>query len=151
MKEYRAGFSFNISLPDYMSKTIGLNDAASIQYKSDEKDVYGFVVIDTKEELELAELKFESINLFYDQFIVDFLKDEKKRSVSKPLNKKVGESNFIEVDVSYYDTDAKTEIYYLVGVVETKKAYYKVLTWTTLAARDSFKTDFQKILYSIKD
>jgi hypothetical protein len=125
LKEYKAGHTFNVSLPDYMTKTAGINSASAIQYKSAVKDVYGFIIFDTKEELGLVEMKYSSTNEFYEDFIKDFLIDEDKRKVSKPLTQKNGDINFIECDVTYYDKDAKTEIYYLVGIVETKTAYYK--------------------------
>ena len=48
MKEFKAGHTFNISLPDYMNKTMGLNDVSSIEYKSEVKEVYGFVIYDLK-------------------------------------------------------------------------------------------------------
>ena len=149
--EYKAGHTFNISLPDYMSKTAGINSASAIQYKSTVKDVYGFIIFDTKEDLGLVEMKYSSTNEFYEDFIKDFLNDEDKRKVSKPLSQKNGDINFIECDVTYYDKDAKTEIYYLVGIVETKTAYYKVLSWAVAENKDKFKADFQKILYSLKD
>jgi len=151
LKEYRAGHTFNVSLPDYMTKTAGINSASAIQYKSAVKDVYGFIIFDTKEELGLVEMKYSSTNEFYEDFIKDFLIDEDKRKVSKPLSQKNGDINFIECDVTYYDKDAKTEIYYLVGIVETKTAYYKVLSWAVAENKDKFKADFQKIVYSIKD
>ena len=150
-KQYKAGHTFDISLPSYMSKTGGINNAATIQYQSVVKDVYGFVILDTKEELSLIEMNFGSVNEFYEDFIKDFLKDEKKRKISKPIAQTKGNINFIEVDASYYDKDAKTEIFYLVGIVETSKAYYKVLSWSTVENKDKFKADFQQIMYSIKD
>jgi hypothetical protein len=150
-KQYKAGHTFDISLPSYMSKTGGINNAATIQYQSVVKDVYGFVILDTKEELSLVEMNFGSVNEFYEDFIKDFLKDEKKRKISKPIVQTKGNINFIEVDASYYDKDAKTEIFYLVGIVETSKAYYKVLSWSTVENKDKFKADFQQIMYSIKD
>ncbi len=151
LKQYKAGHSFDIGLPDYMSRTVGLNSASAIQYKSTLKDVYGFVIFDTKEDLILADLKYSSVNEFYEDFIKGFLKDEKKRKVSNPQSQKIGDINFIECDVTYYDKDAKAEIYYLVGIVETKTAYYKVLSWSAAEKKDKFKADFQKILYSLKD
>lgn len=151
LKEYKAGHTFNVSLPDYMTKTAGINSASAIQYKSAVKDVYGFIIFDTKEELGLVEMKYSSTNEFYEDFIKDFLIDEYKRKVSKPLSQKNGDINFIECDVTYYDKDAKTDIYYLVGIVETKTAYYKVLSWAVAENKDKFKADFQKIIYSIKD
>ena len=96
-------------------------------------------------------LKTQNILDFYDEFIKDFLKDEPKRKVSTPINKKNGTTNFIETDVSYYDNDSKVEIYYFVGIVETANAYYKILCWGTLETKDTYKADFQKIFYSLKD
>lgn len=151
MKEYKAGHVFNISLPDYMNKTAGINTASAIQYKSEVKDVYGFVIYDTKEELGYIELNYTSINDFYDEFMKDFLTGEDKLEVSKAISKKIGENNFIESDATYFDKDANMEIYYLIGIVETKKAYYKVMSWTSKEKKDTFKADFQKILYSLKD
>lgn len=150
-KQYKAGHSFNVSLPDYMSKTSGLNTASAIQYKSAVKDVYGFIIFDTKEELSLMEIKYASISEFYEEFIKDFLIDQEKRKVSKPTFQKKGEINFAECDASYYDKDAKIEIFYSVGIVETKTAFYKVLSWSSADQKDKFKADFQKIIYSIND
>ncbi|MFZ4398662.1 MAG: hypothetical protein ACOYO1_01410 [Bacteroidales bacterium] len=151
VREYRIGHVFNVSLPDYMSKTIGLNNASVFQYKNAVKDVYGFIIEDSKEELSMAELNYTSINEFYEDFIKDFLKDEENRKISKPETQKKGEINIIECDASYYDKDAKIEIYYLVGIVETKYAYYKVLSWSAAENKTKFKADFQKIVYSLKD
>lgn len=151
LKEYKAGHVFYISLPDYMSKTVGLNSSSIIQYKSAVKDVYGFVIEDNKEELALADLNYVSLAEFYEDFIKDFVVDQDKRAVSKPVYKKVGTTNFVESDVTYYDKEATIEIYYLVGIVETKDAFYKVLSWSSAENKDKFKADFQKILYSLKD
>lgn len=151
LKEYKVGHIFYVSLPDYMKKTAGLNSSSAIQYKNSVKDVYGFVIEDYKEELELAEITYTSLNEFYEEFITDFVKDEEKRTVSKPKTQSKGGINFIESDVTYFDKEAEMEIYYLVGIAETKSAYYKVLSWTAATNKDKFKADFQKILYSIKD
>jgi len=151
LKQHKAGQVFYVSLPEYMSKTVGLNSASTIQYKSVLKDVYGFVIVDSKPELELAELKFASINEFYEHFIDGFLAEQEKREISKPVYKKVGDVSFAESDAVYFDKDADAMIYYLVGIVETKDSYYKVLSWSSAANKDKFKADFQKILYSLKD
>jgi len=151
LKEYKAGHSFNVSLPDYMSKTSGLNSASAIQYKSTVKDVYGFIIYDTKEDLTLAEMNFSSISEFYENFIGGFLAKAEKREVSNPKSQKKGDVNFIESDLTFYSPEAQTDIYYLVGVVETKKAFYQVLSWSSAENKNKFKADFQKILYSLND
>jgi hypothetical protein len=151
IKEYKAGHVFYVSLPDYMSKTTGINDAAVIQFKNTIKDVAGFIIEDNKEELTLAQMTFSSIIDFYDYFIKDFLVNEKKRNISQAVSKTIGETKFIECDASYYDKDSKLEIYYFIGIAETKDAFYKVLCYGSLENKDKFKADFQKILYSIRD
>jgi hypothetical protein len=151
LKQYTVGHPFTISLPDYMSKTSGVNNSAAIQYKNEVKDVYGFVIMDDKEGLKLAELNYSSIKEFYDEFIKGFIEGEEQVKQSKPVSQQQGGVNFIESDLSFFDKDAKTEIYYLVGIVETKKAYYTVLSYCTLENKSKFKDDFKKILYSLKD
>lgn len=151
VKEHTGGHIFHVSLPTYMSRTMGLNSASIIQYKSTVKDVYGFIIEDNKEDLKLADMEFSSINEFYENFIKNFLKDEEKRTVSNAKFKQVGGINFAESDATYYDADVKGEIYYLVGIVETKSAFYKVLSWSSAEDKDKFKADFQKIVYSLKD
>jgi hypothetical protein len=150
-KEYTVGHQFYVSLPDYMNRTVGLNNAASFQFKNLIKDVAGFIVEDSKEELRLAEMNYASINEFYEDFIKDFLKDEEQRTISPILSQTKGGINFIECDATYKDKDSDLEIYYFVGIVETNSFYYKVLCYGTVENKDKFKPDFQKILYSIKD
>ena len=151
LKEYQIGHVVSVSLPDYMSRTMGLNSSSILQYKSTVKDVYGFIIEDNKEELTLVEMNYSSINEFCEDFAKDFLKDEKKKTFSYPEYKKIGDINFAEFDATYYDKEAKTEIYYLIGIVETKTSYYKVLSYTSKENKNKFKADFQSILYSLKD
>lgn len=150
-KEFKAGHSFTISLPEYMSRTVGLNNAAAIQYKSAVKDVAGFIIYDLKEELALAEMNFTSAREFYDSFIEDFLADQEDRKLSEPISQTKNGINIVEAEVTYFDKEAEIEIYYLVGVVETKKSFYKVLSWSGADKKNTFKSDFQKILYSLRD
>jgi hypothetical protein len=150
-KTHKAGHVFDIDIPEYMSRTIGLNSASAIEYKSTVKNVYGFVIFDTKEELAVADMKYFSITEFYEDFMKDFLKEEEVKNISKPTSLKKGDNQIMECDVTFLDKESKVEIYYLVGIVETKKSYYKVLSWAAADKKATFKADFQKILYSIKD
>lgn len=151
MKTITVGHPFTISLPDYMTRTIGLNSNAALEYKNTVKDVFGFVIIDDKESLRLAEISFSGVEEYYEDFIKDFIEGEEKVKQSKPLVQQNAAGKFLEADLSYFDKDAKTEIYYLVGLVETPKSYYKILSYCTLENKAKFKEDFKKILYSLKD
>jgi hypothetical protein len=147
----KAGHVFTISLPSYMTKTAGVNNAASIQFKNTIKDIYGIVIYDSKEELKMVDMLFSSVTEFFESFSKDFLKDEEKRTISKPISKKIGNTNFIEFEASYYDKESKIEIAYVIGVVETPTTFYKILCWSSSENKDKYKADFQKIIYSLKD
>jgi hypothetical protein len=146
----KVGNVFNIDIPDYMNRTVGLNDVATVQYKNSVKDIYTIVIEDSKEELAIADIFYSSLKEFQEEFEKDFIKEEEKRTSSTPLFTTKNDNNFVEYEVSYYDEELKIEVYYLVGIVETKSHFYKVLSWTNLANKDKFKVDFQKILYSLK-
>lgn len=150
-KSFKIGLPFYISLPEYMNRTVGLNSSANFQYKSEVKDVYGFVIGDDKDELKLAELNFSTVTEFYNDFMKTFLADVEKKNIGTHAVKKIGDNNFLECDVTYFDNDAGGEIYYLIGIVETKTAFYKILSWALAENKDKFKPDFQNILYSFKN
>lgn len=150
-KEVKVGHVFSIVVPNYMNKTSGLNSAASIQFKNSVKEVYSIVVEDAKEDLKLSEIAYADAKEFFDEFMKDLMKDEEKPVASKEIIKKVGTTTVVEADLKLHDKESKSDIYYLVGVVETQGYYYKVLSWTTAENKDKYKADFQKILYSLKD
>jgi hypothetical protein len=131
----------------YSEKLIGEDDGNRLPINIDLNSVY----CNPKEDLKLAELNYGSLKEFYEYFINDFLVDEEKRTISEPVYKKNGTINFVECDASYLDKDANIEIYYLVGIVETKDNYYKVLSWSSVDNKAKFKEDFRKILYSVRD
>lgn len=151
MKEHKAGHVFYVSLPDYMTKATDLNDAASIQFQNTVKDIYGYVIYDTKEELELVNMKFSNATEFYETFIKDFLAKQKSRKVSEPQINNINGNSYVESDVTYYDKDSKLEIYFYVGIVETKNAFYKLLCYGGIESKEKYKKDFQAILYSLRD
>lgn len=151
MKNYKAGHAFDVSLPDYMTETTGINDVATIQFNNTVKDIGGYIIVDTKKELELVQMKFSSAQEFYENFIVDFLVKQKNRTISEPKVHSIEGLNYVECDASFYSKESKIEIYYYVGIVETKNAYYKLLCYGGIDSKEKYKADFQKILYSIKD
>lgn len=150
-KQYTVGHPVTISLPEYMIRTIGINEAAMFQYKNEVKEVYGFVIEDNKEEMAMADITFSSIGEVYEDFIKDFIEGEQQVKQGNPISQVKGTTKFLEADVSFYDTTAKAEVYYLIGIVETKTSFYKVISYCELANKAKFKEDFRKIIYSLKD
>jgi len=151
MKEHKAGHVFYVNLPDYMTKTTDLNDAASIQFINKIKDIAGYIIFDTKEELELVNMKFSNATEFYETFIKDFLVKQKSRKVSEPQIKCMNGNTYVESDVTYLDKESKMEIYFYVGIVETKNSFYKLLCYGGIDSKEKYRSDFQAILYSLKD
>lgn len=149
--EKKIGHTFYISVPDYFTKTLDLNDQAVVQYESAVKDAYCFVIEDSKEDLELANMKFISINDFYTYFENDFLKDLKKRKIDKPTSFKNGDASYMQVDASYYSEEAKADIYYQVTLIETKSYFYKVYCYTALDNKPNIKSDFDKLGASLHE
>lgn len=151
MKNYKAGHAFEVSIPDYMTKTTGLNDDATFQFHNSVKDIAGLIIVDTKEDLELVELKYSNAQEYFESFIDNFLVKQKNRVISAPMIQSFDNVDVIECDASFYSKESKIDIYYLVGVAETKNAFYKLLCFGSLEDKEKYKSDFQKILYSIKD
>lgn len=151
VKTLKAGHEFTISIPDYMSRTAGLNQAASIQFKNAIKDAYGFVIEDTKSELKVADLSFTSVKEYYDYFINNYAKDVDDKKISTTNAFKKGENNYIEVSVSYRNKDEDYTYNDYICIIETPTCFYKVICWSSLEEKDKYKKDFQDIAYSLKD
>jgi hypothetical protein len=152
LKEYQAGKVFSVSIPDYLTNTVGYNDFATFQYENLDKGISGYAIIETKEEIELSEKEYgTSIGDFYNAYAKELLPDAEARSFSKTQFKTIGEIKFAEGDFSYFDGELKEDMFCLVGVVETKSSFYIVYSWCLAKDKTKYKSDFQKILYSIKD
>lgn len=150
-KEHKAGHVFYLSLPDYVQKTMGLNDAASLQFRNDELAVYGIVIVDDKSEMKDFDMSFASLEDYYKDFAGNFLKDLDRRRVGLPVSKTQGSVKFMECDASYYDKELGGELAYLVACAETPTAFFKIICWTTMGNRIKYKEDFRKIIYSLRD
>lgn len=150
MDKYKVD-DFTVSLPYYMSKTGGLNNEAAIQFRNMVKDVSGYIVKEEKAVKEIDNAANPDINQFYDQFLKEFLIDKKERKIVAAKESTNGEAKFISTDLTYLDDETMIYYYYFVGIVETKNAFYKVICSSTLDTKNLFKSDFQKIFYSLKD
>lgn len=146
---YTAGFTFNISLPAYLSKTSGISPDSSMEYKSEKNDVHGYVIVDNKKTNNIPYTY--SATDYRDEILKDFFIDEEKREVSKSDFFKKGDVNFIETDLTIFDKQKKKTVYYFIGIAETSKAFYRFISWTSESNKNKAKSDFENILYSIKD
>lgn len=147
----KVGHVFSITVPDYMTRTIGINDASSVQFKNEVKEVYTFVIEDSKADLELVDMKFSSAMEFYEDFIKDFLKSAKDRVVGSPKTFEQDGVSFVQSEITYYDKDVKGKIYYHITIAETKGYYYKILSYTSESNKVKLKDDLAKLGTTIRD
>ena len=142
---------FTVSLPFYMSKTGGLNNDAAIQFRNMIRDVSGYLIKEEKTVKSFDEPANKDIDQVYNQFIKDFLIDKKERKVTTSKASTNGTAKFVSTDLTYLDDETMIYYYYFVGIVETKNGFYKVICESSLDTKSLFKSDFQKIFYSVKD
>ncbi len=142
---------FTVNLPDYMSKTGGLNNDAAIQFRNMVKDVSGYVIKEGKSVKLFDDPANQDINQFYDQFIKNFLQDKPERKIASAIQSTNGDVKFMSTDLTFLDDETMIYYYYFIGIAETKNNFYKVICTSTLDNKNLFKSDFQKIFNSIKD
>ena len=132
-----------------MTRTLELNDVALLQYQNIEKEMYAIVIEDAKSDLTLADLHFNNV----DEFFEDFMKDYKANFENSELkNKKIFKNsnyNLVQADFNYQLDDDVVSM--LITVVESKEYFYKVLCWTIPEYKEKYRADFEKIALSLRD
>lgn len=152
--EQKAGHVYYVSVPDYMTKTVTLNDVATLQYINSAKNAYLIVIEDSKEELEMKGVKFASLKDFHDDNIKLLKAEENLPVESKPTEFVVNGNKFYqsELNVNFKEADnLEVKITYLITYVETKGYYYQILCWSLSSEYKNLVADFKKIAASIKD
>ena len=147
----KTGHTVSFSVPDYMSRTTGINDVSFLQFKSIPKDVYTFMIEDSKVELDIVEMKFSTVMDFYEFFIKDFLISEKKRKVNTPVSFKKDNVNYVQTELTYYDKDSKFDIYYNITIAETAGYFYQILSYTSEENSINVKADLTALGSSLKE
>jgi hypothetical protein len=152
-KETKTGHVYSISVPDYMTKTTGLNAAASMQFQGLTKNAATLVIDESKDNLELESLKFSTAQEYYDYLMKTFLQDQKDRYISKSKTFKVGDISFVQAEASCFLTEQKTKIYYLETIAETPNYFYQIMsyTWGEKEDYEKVKEDLKKIAASLKE
>ncbi|MCU0326771.1 MAG: hypothetical protein MUF45_16235 [Spirosomaceae bacterium] len=152
--EKKAGHIFSISVPDYMVKTVSLNDAASAQYMNSTKNAYLIVIADSKEDLELSGQKFESPKDFHDSNIASLKTPENSPVETAGITFEVNGNKFFQSELKAalpQDDGSKLDVSYLITYVESKTHYYQILCWTLTPNFNTLLPDFKKIASSLKD
>lgn len=152
--EQKAGHIFFVSVPEYMVKTISLNDAATAQYMNASKNAYLIVIADSKEDLELSGQKFVSPKDFHDTNIAPLKAPENSPVETEGVEFVLNGNKYFQSELSVTlkeDDGSKMNISYLVTYVETKTHFYQILCWSLTPDFKNLQADFKKIASSLKD
>ncbi|RYU92804.1 hypothetical protein [Emticicia agri] len=152
--EQKAGHVYHVSIPDYMTKSVTLNDVATMQYINSAKNAYLVIIDDSKEELEMKGIKFASLKEFHDDNIKHLKGEENDPVESKGVEFEANGNKFYqsELSVNFKEKDdLEVKITYLITYVETKGYYYQILCWSLTPEYKNLLADFKKIAASIRD
>ncbi len=153
---------YSISLPSFLinAKTIlekdELNENTSLQYMNTLKELYVLIIEDSKSDFQqtLVEnnLNDKYTNDFkgYTDFVFDYYKKQTKIShkfaISDTLiNNKPAKLISISGEIN------EVNVFYTIGLVEGKKTYYQIITWTLAGFENKYKDRMKKIIYSFKE
>jgi len=142
------GHVFSLDVPDYMTKTVDLNSSATAQYQNAKKETYLILIEDSKEELELADMKMNKKD-FFDDFIKDYSTDMIDFKIEPSIEFTKNGLNFIQSELTF--KSGEVDIYMIVTVIESNTYYYKLLTWTLKSYKNNYKKDFEKIINSFSE
>lgn len=152
--EQKAGHVYHVSVPDYMTKAVTLNDVATMQYINSAKNAYLVIIDDSKEELEMKGIKFASLKDFHDDNIKHLKAEDNDPVESKATEFESNGNKFYqtELNVNFKEKDnLEVKITYLITYVETKGYYYQILCWSLTPEYKNLSDDFKKIAASIRD
>jgi len=145
--EQKVGHVYHVSIPDYMTKSYSLNNAASLQYHNAARETYLIVIEDSKEQLLEAGIPFQDPMEFYEHFEKTFT--DNSSQISLRNNLKIDGNPAVQVEIS--KPFGEYNVHYLVTVIESDTHFYKMLAWTIEPYKDRYWSDFKRIASSFRE
>lgn len=145
---------YSLEIPAFLQKTTGLNDAASMQYKNEDKEFYLLVIDEPRKSFEdlvsANALSFEPNLDGYSSILLESL-EEGAHAKTKPVlaPKKINGLN--AKITSLIGTVANESIYWKIAYIEGKSTYYQVLCWTSPEKQKSFELMMDAVIDSFKE
>jgi hypothetical protein len=97
-QEQKVGHVYHVSIPDYMTKSYSLNNAASLQYLNAAKETYLIVIEDSKEQLVEAGIPFSGPGDFFEHFVASFA--DKSSEISPRQNLKINGNQAVQAEIT---------------------------------------------------
>jgi len=148
---------YSLDLPDFLSKTSGLNENASLQYQNLLKEFYIIVIDESSEEFydaikenqEYLDYYTEDF-LGYSEFVYDLIVESLYSYESTEWKDlKINNLNARQIGIS--GKISGLDVYYHYTIIEGAKDYYQVLIWTLKDKLEEHKPYMDEIANSFKE
>jgi len=136
-----------IDIPEYMTKTYGLNDVAKAQYQNTDKEAYLIIIEEEKEDIKIAGGGFANSKEYFKFFVESFGIDSIKIMSGEEMNK--GKFPAYQGQIEGFVNGLK--LFYLVTIVESPTHFYNIISWTLFERKSDVINDFKKIASSLKE
>jgi len=136
-----------VDVPDYMTKTFGLNDVAKVQYANAEKEAYTIIIEEDKEDIKSAGGGFANPQEYFQFFMGSFGIDSIKIISEEPAKSGKFQAYQGQVDGRVQEMN----LFYLITIIESPTHFYNVISWTLFENKDKLINDFKKIASSLKE
>ncbi len=146
----KGGHCYTLDIPDYMVRTYGLNDVASLQYQNIQREAYTIVIEDSKHHLESLGVKYSGARDFLEEFVQNYKLEEQNRKLNPIIEFKNNNNAHAQTELEWRDENDYA-FFMIITVAETKTHFYKIMSWTLQEHKERLKYDFQQIAKSLKD
>lgn len=160
---------FDLKVPAPMQEMEGLNEEAIAQYsyveevplennETEVREHYLIVMMEEKEAIKGYPVELEvDVKSYSDDAIESMRKGESiedftvlsKSSEIEKINN--ADCIKIEIEASIESRGEPVQLYYQLGIFETERAFYQVITWCIGDQRSLFKTDMERIVNSFRE
>jgi len=140
---------YSIELPEYMQPWTGMHTEASLHYKNEERDIYTIIIDENKKELQHHQLNYTLDSYFKSVCSSPPIKNIDQLRLHKPVQINLNGDSALLAGIS--GNFNHTNIYYQLAVIETKKRFYQILSWTSLDNKELFLRDFNTSLNSFRE
>ena len=147
---------YAMELPEFLTKTKGLSDEASLQYQNTLREVYIMVIDEPKSELQKAITENALEDYYtpdldgYAQLIYDGI-DSRANLDSVPQLKPTKINGLTAKTCAFTGTSQGIHVYWDLAFIEGKNNYYQVTTWTLLDKKEEYKDIMDAMINSFKE
>ncbi len=147
---------YTLDIPDYLTKTDDLNDDASLQYQNVIRECYTIVIDESKQELydviaaslELSEYP-QSMEGYCALILHGMLDGGGMTDYKLEKNQTINglPAQFLSATLEVEGL----QVFYKIAMIEGKKDFYQIMTWTLASNAEKQEADMDAILRSFKE